>query len=157
MNLDSLKSSLEKLKGTTSTISAEQAAEIELREAIAVEKARIAEEAAKLRQLAIDQAMDEAGAAKGGLEALDLDDAGFFIVKAPSKPAYLAYQARVEKGTKTATDDANFALECVVFHSLAPMPIREVFDSFALAPTSIGNVALRLAGFKLQAQAKRGR
>jgi hypothetical protein len=157
MNLEALKASLEKLKGTAPTISPEQAAEIELREAIATEKARIAEETAKLRQLAIDQAMDESGAAKGGLEALDLEDAGFFIIKAPAKQAYLDYQAKHDKGTKSATDDARFAIACVVSHSLDPMKLTDLFDAFPLAPTSIGSVALRLAGFKLQAQAKRGR
>lgn len=156
MTTETLAAKLERLKGTTSKITDEQAAEIATRDAIAAEEARIAEEAAKLRQLAIDQAMDAASGG-GEVEALDLGAGGFFILKAPSKAVYLAYKAKMDKNNQTATDEANLAIDCVVSHSLAPTPLREVFDLFPLAPTSIGNVGLRLAGFKLQNQAKRGR
>jgi type II secretory pathway pseudopilin PulG len=168
MTIESLRATLDKLKATTSTITAEQSAEIEVREAIAAENARLAEEAAKLRQLAIDQAVDEAGGLKGR-EVLDLNDAGFFLVKAPSKPAYLVYQGKVEKNTKSSTDDATLAQDCIEAHYVAKTvdgvttyvlstsKPRDTFDAYPLAPTSIGNVGLRLAGFKIQAEAKRGR
>lgn len=168
MNLDALKASLEALKNTTAAISPEQAEEIAVRDAIAAEQARIAEETAKLRQLAIDQAMDEVTGDRSTVEVLDLDAAGFFILKAPAKALYLAYKAKMDKGSPSATDDANLALDCVVSHYVMKTTadgaawvknamIRDVFDDFPLAPTSIGNVGLRLGGFKLQAQAKRGR
>ena len=173
--IDSLHARLAGLRDTASAISADQAAEIEVRESIAAEEARIAAEAAKLRQLAIDQALDEAGGrhGRGGYEALDVADigAGFFITKAPPKASYLAYQAKVEKGTKGATDDATLAAECVEAHYAEkrspdgaitfvrsdPKDLRATFDAFPLIPTSIGNIGTRLAGFKLQNEAKRGR
>ncbi len=74
----------------------------------------------------------------------------------------------MDKGTPSATDEANLALDCVVSHHVLKVTddvsqwtenkmVRDMFDAFPLAPTSIGNVGLRLGGFKLQQQAKRGR
>ena len=165
--LEALRDQLTGLKNAASAITKEQAEEIEIREAIAAEKARHAEEAAKLRQLAIDQAME--GKDPTRFEVLDLGPAGFLVLKAPSKPAYLAYQVRVEKGTKNPTDDATLAADCVEAHyveatkdgvrsfALSTALIRDMFDAYPLAPTSIGNVGTRLAGFRLQSEAKRGR
>lgn len=153
-----LRARLDKARGTSVKLSAEEDAEARVREEIAAEEKRIADERERKRKLDNARILDNAKR-KAGPEAVvdlvDLGDAGVYVMRNPPTLASDALQGAIrDKGRADPIDVANFVIASMVH----PDPeegdngvrIRDTFDRFGFAAQSLSNVAMTLGGLKIQ-------
>jgi hypothetical protein len=160
---NSLKDRLNALKSTSVALSAEDAEEAMLRDQIAAEEARIAEEKAKKRALENARILDAVRKRKGQgalLSLMDLGEAGTYVVTNPPKLASEAFQEKIrDNGNATALDVINLVMSAMEYPNPEEkgVDVRDKFDEFAFAAQSLSAEVLRLGGLKIDQSKSKNR
>jgi hypothetical protein len=119
--------------------------------------AEIAAEEAKARATELEELEDRIGAENPGgpVEGKDLDAAGMFVMRGPSRASWLNYEAKVKAKKITPTDDTNLVLEAMLYPDPKGALTSGLFDRFPLIATSLSEIVLRLGGYNIETRAKR--
>lgn len=120
-------------------------------------KAEIAAETAKAREAELEELEDRMATEHPGgpVEGKDLDAAGMFVMRGPSRASWLSYEAKVKAKKQTSTDETNLVLEAMLYPDPNAPETRALFDAFPLAVTSLSDIVTRLGGFNVKERAKR--
>jgi hypothetical protein len=122
-------------------------------------KLEIAAEEKKARALELEELEDRMSAEHPGgpVEGKDLDDAGIWVVRGPSRASWLLQEPKIKAGKNNSTDDTNFVLEALLYPDPKAADTRAKLDQFPLIVTSLADIITRLGGFNLEKRAKRGK
>ncbi len=156
---DDLRARLASLKSTHVVMSPDDKEEMAIRDEIAGEEKRLEAENAEKKRLANARLLENEKRKAGPdaiCELVDLDEAGVFIVRnAPTLVGDALQEAIRENGKASGLDQVNFVIGSMVYPDpeVAGVDIRDRFDKFTFAATSLFNVVSRLSGLKIKERA----